>query len=259
MKDIELVIPLGITGPNNDMPDINFLIYGLEKLKNQSIPIKITCAIDENLQNNRKEIINKYADKIKEFPRNSYFCPGGIWKKIWVCWKESDCDYVAWNGYDDYSDIYRFELQYQKLKTSNANSCFCSNYVDFDNNIKLINDGNIDFKEIIGTHCLYMSSYLLKKDAILNSGIEKYENKWSYYFEGLLNTFIMKTGIPIVESNAKFYRREHKGTISETCREKEEWVQNAIKEVGYTFKQCKNDWDSINFKKLSNQVKENFK
>jgi hypothetical protein len=259
MKNIEVIIPLGITGPNNDMPNKDFLIFGLEKLKHQTIPVKITCAIDENLQEDRKEIINKYADKIKEFPKNSYFKPGGIWKKIWKCWKESDCKYIAWNGYDDYSDIHRFKLQYDKLEQTNTNSCFCSNYVDKGKRIGLINNGNINFKETIGIHALYMGSYLLRRDAILNSGLGDYEDKWSYYFEGLLNTFILKTGKPVIETYDKFVYREHLGTISETCKEHEEWVQKAIQDVGYTFEDCRKDWESINFNKISEDIKGSYK
>jgi hypothetical protein len=254
------IIPLGITGNNNDMPNKEYLEFNLKRLKNQTMPVKIVIAMDENLQPDRIKIICKYADDIVYFPKDSYFRPGGIWKKIWVCWKEKlqDVEYIFQNGYDDYSFLNRFELQYKKIIETQSNSCFSSNYLMKNNIENFVNDGNINFVNYIGTHPMFMGSFLIRKNAIMNSGIEQYIDKWSYYFEGLLFAFIMKTGIPCVETNAKFYYREHSGTISSTCKEKEKYVQQAIKNVGYTFQQCKQDWDSINFNSICEEIKKKY-
>jgi hypothetical protein len=256
MKDIEIVIPIGISTP--ETPIIEFLEFGLRQLKIQSLPVKITCAIDENIQPDRLRIINMYADKIKIFPKDSYFRPGGIWKKIWQCWEESDSTFINWQGYDDASSPNKFNLQYKKIIETKSNSCFSSNYLMKDNKIITVNNGNINFINYIGTHPMFMGSFLIRKNAILNSGIAQYINKASYYFEGLLFAFIMKTGIPCIETNAKFYYREHSSTISSTCREKEKYVQQAIKNVGYTFQQCKQDWDSINFNSICEEIKKKY-
>lgn len=248
MNEIEIVIPLGPTGQNNDMPNKEYLIYCLENLKKQTMKVNITIAADENLQDDRKEIIKRYVDKIKWFEKDSYFRPGCIWKKIVECWEESDCTFVGWQGYDDFSSLDRFELQYKQLEWTEKNSSFCSNYVLENNEIKKINDGNIDFNKTVGNHPAFVPSYLIRKDAILKSGICDYKKEFGFYFEGFLNLFILKTGRPLVCSNAKFIRREHKGTISETY--KEQWFEEAFKRTGYSVEQCKKDWYSLNFQKI---------
>jgi len=252
-------MPLGVSGKNWENPNIDYLKFSLSLLKEQTIPVKITCAVDENLQPDRLEIVKQYAHKIVTFPKHSYFRPGGIWKKIWECWKESDCEYLKWNSYDDYIDRRSCAFQLQTIKSFNANACFCSNYNNNHGNVRKVNDGNLNFKQFIGQHPMYMGGFLLNRKAILNSGLDQYKNSWSYYFEGILYAFICKTGKIVNNPNAMFYYRDHSGTISETCREKEAWVQEAVKEVGYSFSDCKKDWDSINFNKLCEEIKRNYR
>ena len=252
-NNVEIVLPLGVTGKLSEMPNKEYLIQCLKNLKEQTLPVKITIAMDENLQLDRKEIIEKYADKIKIFPKDSWFSPGSIWKKIVICWEESDCKYVGWTAYDDFSSLDRFELQYKQLEETDKNSSFCSNYIIENGNTRQVNDGNIDFISTIGNHALFVPAYLIRKDTILNSGLCNYKEKFSRYFEGLLNYFIIKTGIPISCPNAKFYRREHKGTLTETWRE--QWFMDSFKRTGYSPDQCGDDWNSIGFEDMCEKLK----
>jgi hypothetical protein len=256
-KNICIAIPLGVT--TNNMPDPEFLEFGLRLLKEQTIPIEIVIAADENLQDDRVKICEKYADKIKYFPADSYFRPGGIWKKIWECWKETECEFIGWNGYDDYSDRARFEYQYNKLNETKAGSCICSNYVNKNGNIQKVNNGDLDFIEYIGKHALFMGSFLIRKNNLFKSGISNYIDCWSYYFEGLLYYYILKMGIPTIADKGIFYYREHSSTISNTCKPQQKWVQKAVKDVNYTFAQCKNDWDEINFDEKCKELKNYYK
>jgi hypothetical protein len=258
---VACVIPLGPSGANWENPNIEYLEYGLKLLKEQLISTKIIIACDENIQTDRLDIVKKYAHDIRWFPPHSYFRPGGIWKKIWQCWIDNckNIEFIKWQGYDDHVDKRSLIYQYQTLKKTGARSCFCSNFNNDHGNIRKVNNGNINFKQYIGNHPMYMGSFLMRKDAILRSGIGAYENKWAFYFEGLLYAFLCKVGKIVYNSNAMFYYRDHSGTISETCREKELWVQEARQASGYSLEQTKKDWESINFDKLCAEIRRNIR
>ena len=251
---IEVVIPVGPGDPQFDMPDTNLLIEGLESIRNQTQAVYLTCAVDKNLSEKKIRLIRQYVNKIKFFPPHSYYRAGGIWNKIYSCWEESDCEYVAWNGYDDLSSPDRFEKQLAEIEATQTNSCLCQSYKRIGTREVGMNDGHIDFINYLGKHPPYMGSFLIRRNAILTSGIAQYRLMWSYYFEGLLYAYILKCGMPCV-SNGRFYYRVHDGTISNTVREDRDWVCQAIKEAGYTFEDCREDWQSINFPAICEEIR----
>lgn len=255
---IEVVVPIGVGNPDFDTPTISMLETGLESIKTQSTWVKLTVAVDENLPKDKLGIIAKYADKVKIFPSASYFRPGGIWDKIWTCWEESEADFLAWQGYDDHSSFDRFEKQLEAIENSKANACFGMQY-KYDKSsgrVWLENTGEFSLESwlnYLGSHVPYMGGFLLRKNAILNSGIAEYRYKWSYYFEGLLYAFILKTGLPC-NSEGSFYFGMHPASISETKNDK--WMKEQQELAGYSFEQAKADWDSIPFQEIINQVKQ---
>lgn len=253
-KKINITIPVGPGNPIHDSPKNDILEFTLLNIQEQTIrnDIELVCAIDSDLKEEKIKIIEKYADKIKVFGTYSYHRPGGIWLKIWECWKESECEYVSWQGYDDYSDKNRFKFQYETLlnSASTKHACFCSCYSNSFGNISKVHDGNIDFRSTVGNHPLFMGAYLINKNYILNSGLDEYKYKWSAYFEGLLNLYILKGGKPCVSSEAIFYYREHPSMLSFNVQEEQEWVQKARKETNYTCNEVLNDLHSIPYDNL---------
>ena len=99
-----------------------------------------------------------------------------------------------------------------------------------------------------------MGAYLLNKNYILKSGIEEYKYKWSSYFEGLLNLYILKGGKPCVSSDAIFYYREHPSMLSFNVQEEQDWVQKARKEANYSCKQVLDDLHSIPYDQLITEL-----
>jgi hypothetical protein len=226
-------------------------------IKNQSTPVTLTVAMDEDLPEDKQQMIYKYADKVKVFPRASYYAKGGIWKKIWTCWKESKADYVAWQGYDDISHSQRFAFQVEAIERTQANSCFGIQryFTDSIDNSKMETDGNINFLNYLGGHVSFMGGFLHRKNAILSSGLGKYQNKWVHYFEGLLYLFTLKSGLPC-NSDGTFFFRFHKGSIAET--KNHSWVTEQRDITNYTYEECILDWETIKFDKLCKTVKKQY-
>lgn len=246
---VEVVIPIGCGNPKEDAPRIELLEEGLKSIKNQTIPVQLTIAMDKNLPKEKQAIIKKYADKIKVYPEASYFRPGGIWLKIWECWEESKADYVAWQGYDDISHNQRFEFQLEAIERTNSNACFGiqRKFSDDVTKAQMVNDGNINFQAYKGSHPEFMGGFLLRKDAILNSGLGEHKTKWAHYFEGLLYVYILKMG-QICNSDGTFCFRYHKGSIDSTFNP--DWVEEQRSITRYTYEQCVEDWESLNFQDL---------
>jgi len=260
MNEVEVVVPIGYGDPTTGAPVPELLEAGLRSLKSQILHITLTCAVNDDFVNDdRMEIVRNYADKIEIFPSPSYFRRGGIWLKIWECWKKSNAEYVAWQGYDDISDIWRFKKQYKTIKATKANSCFCEAKLKSGKVIKAMHPdkNNIDFLSYLGRHIPFMGAFLLRRKAILSSGLGEYRDKWSYYFEGLLYAFILKTGKPAISDGVFFYV-DHPATITHTVTEKEEWVKEQVRRAGYTFEQCKEDWKSIDFQGICNSVRRRY-
>lgn len=251
---IEVVIPVGVGNPKEDAPKIDLLEQGLASIKNQTIPVTLTVAMDRDLPKSKQKVVKKYADKIKVYPKASYFRPGGIWLKIWECWEESDAKYVAWQGYDDISHHQRFEFQIEAIERTGANACFGiqKKFSDDINKAKMVNDGNLAFGSYVGGHPEFMGGFLLRKDAILQSGLGRHRYKWSHYFEGLLFAYIVKTG-SICNSDGTFCFRYHPGSIASTNNP--EWVEKQRKITKYTYEQCLADWASLNFQSICQNLK----
>lgn len=258
MSKVELVIPIGPGDPQQDIPTKELLYFGLNDVRRSTKEVFLTCAIDENLPINKQNIVRDIADKVVMFPPHSYYAKGGIWNKIYTCWEQSDADYVAWNGYDDYSSADRFELQSKTLDDTGANACFCKQAMTRNDIITLTNSGNLDWLKALGQHALYMGGFLLRRKAILDSGLGEHRHKWPYYFEGLLYAYILKTGRPVV-SDGTFFYHDHGGTISHTAREERDWVKEARAITRYTLEETEADWASIDLSRICQEIRVNWK
>jgi hypothetical protein len=257
MSKVEVVIPVGPGDPQFDTPNTEMLRKGLENVRNSVGDVSLTVAMDRNMPAHKVDLIRRVANKVVEFDTHSYYRPGGIWNKIYTCWEQSDADYVAWNGYDDFSSPSRFERQAKMLdENPAAASCFCMNAEATGPIpvIKMVNDGHINFASHLGRHAPFMGAFLLRRSSILGSGIAAHRLKWSYYFEGLLYAYVLKMGMPVVSAGV-FHYHHHEATISNTAREERDWVKAARREVGYTEADCVRDWNSIGFDTLCAEIR----
>jgi hypothetical protein len=254
---VDVVIPVGVGDTSQDIPNLGLLRAGLTSVKEQSIPVRLTVAMDVNLPRPKADLIRSIADRVVEFPSHSYFRPGGIWGKIYSCWETSECDYVSWNGYDDSHTKDRFASQVAKLDATGAASCFCANYEMRDGvSQRLVHDGNINFKAHIGSHAPFMGAFLLRKSAILASGMDQFRDKWVLYFEGFLYAYIMKMGMPVVsDGTGGFIYHWHRGTIANTGAEENAWVMQARRETGYDLDATRRDWEAVRFDELCATVR----
>jgi hypothetical protein len=243
---IEVVIPIGNGNPELGVPNVDLLIEGLMSIKNQTIPVMLTVAMDTDVSDEIRKNIYYIADKVVIFPSASYYRAGGIWSKIWECWKQSRAKYVAWQGYDDISALNRFDIQLEAIERESAKSCFGINHKFTDNIAKstLINDGSINFVDCIGAHPEFMACFLIDRRAILSTDLRNFQYRWSHYFEGLFFAYIMSLGMP-ARSDGRFYFRTHLGSMANTCNPA--WVESQRQLTGYSYKHCIDDWNSIGF------------
>jgi hypothetical protein len=251
---VEVVIPLGNGDPTLDTPDIAMMIAGLRNIKDQSIPVSLCIAVDAAFDKRKLEIAAGIADRVFVGRENGFWRDGsGMWLDIWEAWKSSDAQYVAWNGYDDYSALDRFELQLDCIQDRGGAACFCSTRIDNAGQLRTLHNGRVDF---VGTlrrhsHTPFMGGYLLNRELILNSGMEKWRDKWAWYWEGLLFAYIMYQGLPCVAGTWVAYR-EHPATITETWRKK--WVQDLQAKYNYSRQDMMTDWEKIGFAGICDDI-----
>lgn len=254
--DVELVIPLGNGDPSLNVPKPDVLEDRLNRIA-EIDNVKLTCVVDNNFEKSKLKIVQRYAQKIIYWHNDCFWRDGsGIWGKIVYAWLLSDCKYVAWQGYDDYSEPDRFDKQVELLEETGANSCFSSCWIDDGDNTWQENNGHLDWLRVLGNHAVSMHGFLWRKDAILNSGITDHFALWSWYFEGLLYTYTIKTGIPVV-ADTKHYRYEHPGTITKTWMN--DWTTQQIEKYGYTPDDRLADFESINHDAIINEVRGMYK
>ncbi len=255
-KEIDLVIPLGNGDPSQDIPNIGLLEERLSRIKLQTISVKLTLAICSDFNLNKFNRIKKYADKIIIVAASSYFKKGSIWNVVYSCWEKSDCPFITFHGYDDYSSPDRFEKQLSKIKETETNACLCESWRDTGGNLELIHNGQTDFIEYLG-HCFpSMCSFIMRKDAFLNSGADKYKMECANFFEGVHYNFILKTGKPSI-SEGKFFWYVHPGSLSNT--QNNEWGDRMREEAGYTQNDSIRDWNNIPMEQLHQEVRDIWK
>jgi hypothetical protein len=92
---------------------------------------------------------------------------------------------------------------------------------------------------------------LLRRDAILGSGLLEHEQSWAAIFEQLFFLYVLKLGRVEKCATTRFFYREHPATISNTVREEEAFVEDARAETGYTLEATLADADAIDLDGLA--------
>lgn len=256
MYKLHVVIPIGVSSPGTPIPE--FLLNGIESLQSQTLSdILITVAADENIPEIAKNILTETKVNVEWFPSHSYFSKEGMWGKIFRCWEKYDSEYVSFLHYDDLWEQNKAQLQIDFIENNNLEGCWSQVYLINDQN-QIVSDDSMGWdvfkKEHIGHfHPWIPHSTVVKKEAILNSGILDFREKWSGEFEGIYVTFLQKIKNIKKCPNAVFLWRKHDNQVSWNVQEDREYVQDQRKATGYTLSET---MDDANFVKQNINLEE---
>jgi hypothetical protein len=92
---------------------------------------------------------------------------------------------------------------------------------------------------------------LLRRDAILGSGLLEHEHSWAAIFEQLFFLYVLKLGRVEKCTTTRFFHREDPARISNTVDESGDFVEAARAETGYTPEATLADADAIDLDGLA--------
>src|SRR5262249_6931892 len=122
---VHVVMPIGVGAPGT--PVIRHLRASLDCLARQSFrDLKVTVAADENIPAEARSLVEAYGADLVWYPKDTYFRPGGIWKKITDGWQAVPSDLVAYIHYDDLWDGTKLAEQVALIDGRALNGCYTS-------------------------------------------------------------------------------------------------------------------------------------
>ena len=120
---VHVVMPIGVGAPGT--PVLRHLRASLDCLARQTFrDFRVTVAADENIAPEARSLVEAYGADIVWYPKDTYFRPGGIWKKITDQWQEVDSEYVAYFHYDDLWDETKLAEQVALIESRALNGCY---------------------------------------------------------------------------------------------------------------------------------------
>jgi hypothetical protein len=223
---IQVVIPICVAAPGT--PVQKFFEEGLKSLLQQTLPVDIWIAADENIPDRIKQVIEDHSLKVKWFPSHSFYRRGSIWKKIWETWKENDSEYVAFMHYDDLWDTRKAELQLRHIEEYNLNGSWTEvYYINKDSNVisgdcSYIQEYNA---QNMGTRTAgFAHSCIVSRKELYASEFEKCVEEAARIFEDVWALYMGKIGRVVKTPGAKFFWRDHDMNLSNTSTDHAEYV-----------------------------------
>ncbi|MBN4066911.1 hypothetical protein JYU14_02390 [Simkania negevensis] len=209
-----------------------------------------------------KQLCKEYADQVIEFPEESYYRPGGIWKKLYDCWKASGATYVRGLGYDDFlpPDLVEGHLAFIEHH-ANLDASYCDYLIqdDTQGSRHFFSTKLSKYKKVknTGGNPFSFICWLIKFSAINTAEFEHKLLKASAGFEYFLHAVLFTTkcahfpGSPSLSA----VRREHQKTVSQlhqdgVIQEKESIIKEIRALTGYSEEQTMKDWRSLDFPAL---------
>jgi glycosyltransferase involved in cell wall biosynthesis len=251
---VHVVMPIGVGAPGT--PVIRHLRASLDCLARQTFrDFAVTVAADENISPEARSLVEAYGAELVWYPKDTYFRPGGIWKKITDQWQRVDSDYVAYFHYDDLWATTKLAEQFALIESRALNGCYTAGERIDDDGV--ITPGDIALPALdpsqAGSHpgAWTLHSMLLRRNAILGSGLLEHEQSWAAIFEQLFFLYVLKLGRVEKCGTTTFYYRDHPATISNTVREEEAFVEDARAETGYTLEATLADAEEIDLDSLA--------
>ena len=245
---IQVVIPIGVAAPGT--PVQNFFEEGLNSLLQQTLPVDIWIAADENIPDRIKKVIEEHSLQVKWFPSHSFYRKGSIWKKIWETWKENDSEYVAFMHYDDLWHPQKAELQLNHINEKALNGSWTEVYY-IDKNSRVIS-GDCSFIQEYSPHNMGMRtagfahSCVVSRKELYASELEKCIEEGAGIFEDVWALYMGKIGRIVKTPGAKFFWRDHEMNLTSTAREHVDYVIEQRSECGYTLDETMNDAKKLN-------------
>jgi glycosyltransferase involved in cell wall biosynthesis len=251
---VHVVMPVGVGAPGT--PVLRHLRASLDCLARQTFrDFKVTVAADENIPPEARALVEAYGADIAWYPKDTYFRPGGIWKKITDQWQAVASDYVAYFHYDDLWDTTKLAEQVALIESRALNGCYTAGLRIDDEGV--VTPGDIALPALdpsqAGSHpgAWTLHSMLLRREAILGSGLLAHESSWAAIFEQLFFLYVLKIGRVEKCTSTRFFYREHPATISNTVREEEAFVEEARAETGYSLERTLADAEAIDLDGLA--------
>lgn len=206
-----------------------------------------------------REICYQYADKVLEFPPEYYYRPGGIWKKIYDCWKDSGCKYVRCLGYDDCIPPDLIQKQDAFLEAnSNLDACYSNLRIidDLKESDKFFNTklSLVNRVQSIGRSVPFnFICWLVRFDFLNTPEYERMLMKASARWEWFFYATVVAGKVSHFDSDREWsaIRREHINTITsqyeiQGLNERNELLRQIREMVNYSEAETWADWESLN-------------
>jgi hypothetical protein len=206
-----------------------------------------------------RALCEESADKVMLFPRESYYRPGGIWKKLLDCWQDSSCAYLRGIGYDDLLPPASIRQQQAMLENNpQLAACYANQVTQYDNDVAGREFKNtalplVQRLRAIGQNPFSFICWTVRREAILTPEFYARTLKGSAAWEWLFHATLL--GDRSAHCNTAFadspVRREHQQTISSqyqnlSSEQQEAYHREAFQIAGHSTAQIKADWKSLN-------------
>ena len=257
MKDLTIVVPLGVSSPGT--PVLEFLNWSLNSLTKQetNFSYDIIVACDENVSEETKNILAEHKVVVKWYEPYYYMRRGGIWKKIHEQWELSNSKYIAFCHYDDVWEKNKIQSQLTLMENNsldlswskvqainNSNSIVSSDLCRYD---------TLDKNSIRGGSYAFTHSSILKKDSFLACGISEKVEYATTIDEHLQFIYSHKLK-GMKDPNTIFYHRIHENSVSNQFNVEKEYMTEQRKIVNYSLNQAQIDGDSLNIDSLIRDI-----
>lgn len=261
MKDLTIVIPLGVGGPGT--PVIQYLRWCVESIKTQetkySYDLIFSC--DNNVSDEIKNYLMSTGYNIKWYDPYYYFKKGGIWKKIYDQWIKSNSKYLAFSHYDDVWSENKIESQLKLLESTNSDLSWSRVQV-IDKNNNILNEMQtydaLTKNTLLGIPSYAFSHSSIVSRRILETGILEHQDNWSAIYENLYFVYCHKLK-GIKDSQSIFYHRIHSDSITNTFNnENSEEIINQRNITGYSLEQTLKDAEEIRLQDIKNNIMKDF-
>jgi hypothetical protein len=201
----------------------------------------------------------QHADKVMLFPREYYYRPGGIWKKILDCWQDSGCAFLRGIGYDDLLPPAGIRQQQAMLQDNPAlAACYANQVIQYDDDVAgrtLQNTCLSPLKRLraIGQNPFSFICWTVRREAILTPEFYAKTLKGSAAWEWLFHATLLGAGGK--HCNTAFadtpIRREHHQTISSqytqmTPEQKKLFYDQIFAITRHSTDMAIKDWQSLN-------------
>ena len=258
---VHIVIPIGVGAPGTPVQD--YLEKSVNSILNQtSQEYILTVAADSNIPDRCKKFLEEHKINVKWFDPWTYFRKGGIWKKIFDTWKDTNTEFVSFLHYDDLWDSNKLALQLSTLEDKNIKGSWSEAYImDGSGNVHT-NDysfSELSFNTVGQRSMAFSHSIIVSRDSLFNSGILDFEDKWAANFEDMYALFFHKIKYVAKTHGAKFYWRNHNMNISNTVHEDAQFVIEQRSITDYTLKETLKDGNEIKTEELINSIRRLYK